>query len=309
MLVDNYALNHGSMSAHVDDYSTFDTLPEGHINPASAGKPIANFAVTVVRHTFDKILPKHRMMARPANEEKDAVGDVKVQKVKDQGEVRPATPSDAKVDEEEGVAQMLPFVAIMRKESQFSRREVQQEINGFPTIRVVTMKKMTNLLNRGLLENVECFIPSPDALITTQKGYRLALGAHKHYKLHLADFVPKVEALEETGSKQEAPSKEKKKRKAPLKIQESQPRGAEREYSSNDDLPSLLVWENDLAFVHDMSQKFFQALKKRSGDTFGQVPPTKRLNVDEVPLKEKSSVESPINLSEEVVSEVELLDN
>uniref|UniRef100_A0A803QQI8 Uncharacterized protein n=1 Tax=Cannabis sativa TaxID=3483 RepID=A0A803QQI8_CANSA len=56
-----------------------------------------------------------------------------------------------------------------------------------------------------------------------------------------------------------------------------------------------------------MSQKVFEALKKRSGDSFSQVPSAKRSKVDEVLPKEKSTVKSPIDYSEEVVSKVEPL--
>uniref|UniRef100_A0A803QBG3 Uncharacterized protein n=1 Tax=Cannabis sativa TaxID=3483 RepID=A0A803QBG3_CANSA len=110
-----------------------DTLPVGRPNPAAVGKPIATLVVIIARHT-NKTLPKSRMMARtkqtvrksslldphvahlatmpsaeqarPTTQEEDIVGDVEVQEMDDQGEVRLGTPSEA---EEEGAAWRLPF--------------------------------------------------------------------------------------------------------------------------------------------------------------------------------------------------------
>uniref|UniRef100_A0A803PSI2 Uncharacterized protein n=1 Tax=Cannabis sativa TaxID=3483 RepID=A0A803PSI2_CANSA len=52
--------------------------------------------------------------------------------------------------------------------------------------------------------------------------------------------------------------------------------------------------------------KVLQALKKRSGDGSDQISPVKWPRVEGVPPKEKSFTESPIEISEEAVSEVDL---
>uniref|UniRef100_A0A803P4K3 Uncharacterized protein n=1 Tax=Cannabis sativa TaxID=3483 RepID=A0A803P4K3_CANSA len=54
--------------------------------------------------TLARVEKTHR-----ATDEEDTVGDIEVQKVEDPGKVRPTTLSNAKGNEEEGVAQVLPF--------------------------------------------------------------------------------------------------------------------------------------------------------------------------------------------------------
>uniref|UniRef100_A0A803P576 Uncharacterized protein n=1 Tax=Cannabis sativa TaxID=3483 RepID=A0A803P576_CANSA len=120
---------------------------------------------------------------RPATDEEDTTRDIKVQKVKDQGDVRPATPSNAKGDKEEGVAVVLPFGGYNDEGEPVSKTGnvleagqdyvVEEYIEAHPLRRkglpggrwisppfVATMTKMTNLLERDLLGIVKCFLPS-----------------------------------------------------------------------------------------------------------------------------------------------------
>uniref|UniRef100_A0A803QNR6 Uncharacterized protein n=1 Tax=Cannabis sativa TaxID=3483 RepID=A0A803QNR6_CANSA len=139
---------------------------------------------------------------RTTIDEEDTIRDIKVQEEEDQGEVRPATPSDAEGEEEEGVARVLPFggyndegEAVSKANDVLEARQnyvVEEYTEARPLRRrslpedrwisppsVETMKKMTNLFKRSLLGNVECFLPSPGQLATDPRdGYCAWLRAH-----------------------------------------------------------------------------------------------------------------------------------
>uniref|UniRef100_A0A803QBZ7 Uncharacterized protein n=1 Tax=Cannabis sativa TaxID=3483 RepID=A0A803QBZ7_CANSA len=136
--------------------------------------------------------------------EEDTDGDIKVQEVEDQGEVHPATPSNAEGDEEEG-----DYVVKEYTEAHPLRRKSPPEDRWISPPSVATTKKMTNLFDRGLLGIVECFLPSPGKLATDPgEGYCAWSGAHtkqgamlpllpyfkkiaNYYHISLNQFTPK----------------------------------------------------------------------------------------------------------------------
>uniref|UniRef100_A0A803QH60 Uncharacterized protein n=1 Tax=Cannabis sativa TaxID=3483 RepID=A0A803QH60_CANSA len=74
----------------------------------------------------------------------------------------------------------------------------------------------------------------------------------------------------------------------------------QKEDSSDDYAPSLLVRANAPAHVQVMSQKIPQGLKKRIDDSSGQTPSPKKSRDNEAPSKEKVLVGEVIDLSEVV---------
>uniref|UniRef100_A0A803QDJ0 Uncharacterized protein n=1 Tax=Cannabis sativa TaxID=3483 RepID=A0A803QDJ0_CANSA len=186
---------------HHIDQDLLQLLYEDHpclrASPSSSGGNLSNFSFK-------------DWETRPAINEEDTVGDVEVQEVEDQGEVRPTTPSDAEGNEEEGVAQVLPFsgynddgepvseagdvleggqdyVVEEYTEARPLRRNIDRWISP-PS--VMTMKKLTNLFEHDLLGNVECFLPSLGQLATNpEEGYCPWSRAHTKQGLMLP-FLP-----------------------------------------------------------------------------------------------------------------------
>uniref|UniRef100_A0A803QC40 Uncharacterized protein n=1 Tax=Cannabis sativa TaxID=3483 RepID=A0A803QC40_CANSA len=84
-----------------------DTLPEGCPIPTAKGNSIAEFFVTVAKHTSERSPPSHKMIAQTKQNRPDLRSRRRrLQEMEDQGEVRPATTKEAECKEEERVARV-----------------------------------------------------------------------------------------------------------------------------------------------------------------------------------------------------------
>uniref|UniRef100_A0A803PB36 Uncharacterized protein n=1 Tax=Cannabis sativa TaxID=3483 RepID=A0A803PB36_CANSA len=137
--------------------------------------------------------------ARPAVEEEDNEGDVEVQEIEDQGEVRPDSPSEA---EEGGVARPLHFggynevgepvseagdvleegddyVTEKYIEAVPQRRQGAFRARRVSPLSIVTQSQLRSLETDGYLGDVECFFPSPNHRATSpREGFCAWSGAH-----------------------------------------------------------------------------------------------------------------------------------
>uniref|UniRef100_A0A803NHD5 Uncharacterized protein n=1 Tax=Cannabis sativa TaxID=3483 RepID=A0A803NHD5_CANSA len=151
---------------------TIDTLPKGRPAPSAKVE-----------------------QARPPSEDTEVVArDVKVQEIKDQDKVRLAGPRLCQGGMQEGLA------------LKYRRKEGSSVV---PPPSILTFKRLTNLLDEGLLRGVEAFLPHPRQLATdlgegfcawsrpyANQGAILPLHPYfkemsNYYKIYPTQFTPK----------------------------------------------------------------------------------------------------------------------